>query len=112
MAAALYKDSSAARKERLGSFSEEMGKTACVFPLPRKSQGISSSFGLVFSHGKFLAAADSKETWGTQSLLSSPGFCPLQSQNTTIWRKKRIFPVEIHETPGKERLVECTAQWI
>lgn len=62
MAAALYKDSSAARKERLGSFSGEMGKTACVHPLPRKSQSISSSFGLFFSHGEFLAAADIRET--------------------------------------------------
>ena len=32
MAAVLYKDRSAARKERLSSFSEEMGKTAHVHP--------------------------------------------------------------------------------
>lgn len=68
LAAGLCKDSSAAGKERLGSFSEEMGKPLCVHPQTRpprparKSRGISSSVWWVFSRGKFLAAADSRET--------------------------------------------------
>lgn len=58
MAAALYKDNFALYKDK----EEEMGKTVCMYSLPRKNQGTSSSFGLVFSHGKFLAADDSKQT--------------------------------------------------
>lgn len=72
----LHEGSSEARKDELGSFSEELGKIARVHPPPRKSQGIPSSFGLVFSHGEFQAIADSRETWRTQFLSPFPRLLP------------------------------------
>lgn len=61
MASALYSDSSAAREERLGSFSEQMGKTACVHPGSRKSQAILGWFSPVANFWQLLTAGGLEE---------------------------------------------------
>lgn len=87
-----------------------MGKTMNAFSAQKKTKASPAALGW------FSPMASSWQLMTARKLRELDPFslpqasAPSNPKTQVYGRKKQIFPV--HKTPGKERLVECTVQWI